>query len=175
MGFTHKHCKIGDGGFHVHNTNRLGSWVAATSKPYTLYMNPQWKHKMKWHRHHMKQNKTYFENPSSSETLRNSEGCQCWLISQIIGLALLPSNVAPGMQDIDANRYQCRMAAILDWVVVPAGQAGYGLVGLTCSALSTPFHPLVGHQFSLNTWPSTPETQGNYTFLQSNLAGKSPN
>lgn len=83
MGFTHKHCKIGDGGFHVHNTNRLGSWVAATSKPYTLYMNPQRKHKMKWHRHHMKQNKTYFENPSSSETLRNSEGCQCWLISQI--------------------------------------------------------------------------------------------
>jgi len=57
----------------------------------------------------------------------------------------------------------------------PAGQAGYGLVGLTCSALSTPFHPLVGHQFSLNKWPSTPETQGNYTFLQSNLAGKSPN
>lgn len=135
----------------------LGSWVKATSKPYTQFepIKKHKIHKMKWHRHHMKQNKTYFENPSSSETLRNSEGCQCWLISQLIGLALLPSNVAPGMQDIDANKYQCRMAAILDWVV-PCWTSWIwlGWADLFCSQYpipSTGWTSILPEQVSINS------------------------
>ena len=174
MGFTHKHCKIGDGGFHVHNTNRLGSWVAATSKPYTLYMNPQ--ENIRWNGIDTTWNRTRH----ILKTLHHRDTSELWRLPMLADqpnhwVGSTPVKCGPR----DAG-YRCQQISMQDGchIGLSGGSCWTSWIWLGWADLLCSQYPIPSTGWTSilpEHWPSTPETQGNYTFLQSNLAGKSPN